>query len=239
MKILALESSAKAASCALLEDDAVVGEFFLRTGQTHSQTLMPMAERLLEMGGVSTDSLDLLAVSAGPGSFTGLRIAMAAAKGMAMARDIPCCGVSTLEALAWNLRGFAGTAAAVMDARRDQVYAALFALEAGEVRRLTQDDALAVADLGKLLAGVKKPVWLVGDGALLCYNQLLEELPDLRLAPAHLLLQRASSVGALARQTARAGGAVSCGELTPSYLRLPQAQRELLARQETSSNTGG
>lgn len=238
MKTLALESSAKAASCALLDGDTVVGEFFLHTGQTHSQTLLPMVEQLLTLGGVTPAQLELLAVAAGPGSFTGLRIAMAAVKGLAMARDIPCCGVSTLEALAWNLRGAQGLAGAVMDARRDQVYAALFWLDgAGGVRRLTQDDAIPIEELGRQLAqhrgDQKNSVWLLGDGAMLCYNALLKDLPEVRPAPAHLRLQRASSVGALAQQAAAAGEAVSCRELTPRYLRLPQAQRELLSRQGT------
>lgn len=238
MKTLALESSAKAASCALLDGDTVVGEFFLHTGQTHSQTLLPMVEQLLALGGMTPAQLELLAVSAGPGSFTGLRIAMAAVKGLAMAGDIPCCGVSTLEALAWNLRGSRGVAAAVMDARRDQVYAALFELDGmGGVRRLTPDDAIPISQLGELLAAEaarqKNPLWLLGDGAILCYNYLLKDLPELRPAPAHLRLQRASSVGALAQQAAAAGGAVSAQDLTPRYLRLPQAQRELLSRQGT------
>ncbi len=191
MRYLVLEGSAVAASCALLENQKVLGEFFVNIPQTHSQTLLPMVEGLLSTCGVNPGQLDFFAVTRGPGSFTGLRIAMAAVKGMAMAAGKPCVGVSTLEALARNLAGFTGSAAAVMDARCGQVYAGLFSLEDGEVCRLAEDTALSVVELGKLLPALKKPVFLVGDGAELCYNKLLEEPPPgpppvewLRLGPA-------------------------------------------------------
>ena len=232
LKLLALECSATAASAALCQEDKVIGEYFLSTGQTHSQTLLPMAEGLLAASGETLAGLDCLAVSTGPGSFTGLRIGIAAVKGMALGADKPCVGVSTLEALAWNLRGFQGVAAAVMDARCGQVYSALFRLDGGAVSRFTPDAAITIAQLGEMLQNQENPVFLVGDGAVLCYNTLLEKLPGLRLAPAHLRLQRASSVGALALEIYQAGGAVDCGRLMPSYLRLPQAERELKKKQQ-------
>ena len=235
LKLLALECSATAASAALCQEDKVVGEYFLSTGQTHSQTLLPMAEQLLATSGETLAGLDCLAVTTGPGSFTGLRIGIAAIKGMALGAGKPCVGVSTLEALAWNLRGFEGVATAVMDARCGQVYGALFALEEGGVSRLTPDAALTIDQLGELAGETQKPVFLVGDGALLCYNTLSEKLPGLRLAPPHLRLQRAASVGALALEKFRAGQAVDCGLLTPSYLRLPQAERELKKKQQEVS----
>ena len=148
MKILALEASAAAASCALLEDDRLLGENFLNLPQTHSQTLMPMAQRLLETAGVSAREMDLIAVSAGPGSFTGLRIAMAAAKGMAFPGDTPCAGVSTLEALAYNLPALEGAVLPAMDARCGQVYAAMFDLAEGRPRRVIAGSALAVGGSG-------------------------------------------------------------------------------------------
>lgn len=230
MKVLALESSAAAASCALLEDGKLTGEFFCNISQTHSQTLMPLTEQLLLTAGLTLPELDLLAVSAGPGSFTGLRIAMSAVKGMAYGANLPCMGVSTLEALAWNLRGFEGIAAAVMDARCSQVYTALFTLADGMVVRLTEDAALTIDELGKQLKNVEKPIFLVGDGADLCYNALSEAHSGIRLAPEHLRFQKASSVAALAISDARAGKTVCASELVPSYLRLPQAQRQLLAQ---------
>lgn len=233
MRYLVLEASAAAASCALLENQKVLGEFFVNIPQTHSQTLLPMAQGLLDTCGVPAGAVDFFAVTHGPGSFTGLRIAMAAVKGLAMAAEKPCVGVSTLEALARNLAGFAGSAAAVMDARCGQVYAGLFSLEEGEVRRLAEDTALSILELGKLLPGLKKPVFLVGDGAELCYNKLMETKSAgdyLRLAPPHLRYQRAAAVGAAALAAWIRGEALDAGELVPAYLRLPQAERELLAR---------
>ena len=239
MRYLVLEGSAVAASCALLENQKVLGEFFVNIPQTHSQTLLPMVEGLLSTCGVNPGQLDFFAVTRGPGSFTGLRIAMAAVKGMAMAAGKPCVGISTLEALARNLAGFTGSAAAVMDARCGQVYAGLFSLEDGEVRRLAEDTALSVVELGKLLPALKKPVFLVGDGAELCYNKLLEEPPPgpppvewLRLAPPHLRYQRASAAGAAALAAWLRGEEMDAGELVPAYLRLPQAERELKKKQE-------
>ena len=238
MRYLVLEASAAAASCALLENQKVLGEFFVNIPQTHSQTLLPMAQGLLDTFGVPAGAVDFFAVTHGPGSFTGLRIAMAAVKGLAMAAEKPCVGVSTLEALARNLAGFAGSAAAVMDARCGQVYAGLFSLEEGEVRRLAEDTALSILELGKLLPGLKKPVFLVGDGAELCYNKLLEEPPPgpppeewLRLAPPHLRYQRAAAAGAAALAAWLRGEEMDAGALEPVYLRLPQAERELLKRQ--------
>ena len=235
-RFLVLEGSAVAASCALLEDGKVLGEFYVNIPQTHSQTLLPMAEELLRTCGVTPGELDFLAVTKGPGSFTGLRIAMAAVKGMAMAAGKPCVGVSTLEALARSLSGFEGSAAAVMDARCGQVYAGLFALTDGRVERLPvgEDAALSIEELGERLASLKKPVFLVGDGAELCYNRLSELYPSgdapedwLRLAPPHLRYQRAAAAGLAALEAWRRGEAVTAGELVPAYLRLPQAVREL------------
>ena len=233
MKYLVLEGSAAAASCALLEDQKVLGEFFVNIPQTHSQTLLPMAEGLLKTCGTAPGELDFFAVTRGPGSFTGLRIAIAAAKGLAMAAGKPCVGVSTLEGLARNLAGFEGTAAAVMDARCGQLYAGLFSLEGGEVIRAEEDCAVSIGELGEKLERIKKPVFLVGDGAELCYNKLMETKSTgdrLRLAPPHLRYQRAAAVGAAALAAWIRGEALDAGELVPAYLRLPQAERELLAR---------
>ena len=233
MKYLVLEGSAAAASCALLEDQKVLGEFFVNIPQTHSQTLLPMAEGLLKTCGTAPGELDFFAVTRGPGSFTGLRIAIAAAKGLAMAAGKPCVGVSTLEGLARNLAGFEGTAAAVMDARCSQLYAGLFSLEGGEVIRAEEDCAVSIGELGEKLERIKKPVFLVGDGAELCYNKLMETKSAgdrLRLAPPHLRYQRAAAVGAAALAAWIRGEELDAGELVPAYLRLPQAERELLAR---------
>ena len=230
MKFLMLESSAAAASCALFDGEKLLGESYLNIPQTHSQTLLPMAEGLLSSCGIPAGELDFFAVTRGPGSFTGLRIAMAAVKGLAFAAGKPCVGVSTLEGLARNLAGFEGTAAAVMDARCGQVYAALFALSGGEVRRLSPDGALSIGELGERLPALPKPIYLVGDGAELCFGKL-PAADWLRLAPAHLRYQRAGAAGAAALAAWERGEAVDCAALAPVYLRLPQAERELLKKQ--------
>ena len=227
MKLLAIECSAKAASAALWEDDRIAGEFYLNIPQTHSETLMPMAEELLRHTGWKVRDLDALAVSQGPGSFTGLRIGISAVKGMALGAGKPCIGISTLEGLANNLRGFEGYAAAVMDARCQQVYTALFRLHDGRAERLTDDEALMLSDLQQRLSGLEGPVYLVGDGAQISWNYLSGKVGQLRMAPAALRFQRASSVAVCAAERMAAGEAVSGDELVPSYLRLPQAEREL------------
>lgn len=233
MKILALEASATAASVALCDNERLLAESFTHSGKTHSQTLMPMVGELLRITDTELASLDLLAVTSGPGSFTGLRIAIAAVKGMALGAGLRCVGVSSLWALACNLRGFEGVAAAVMDARCGQVYTALFDLQGGTVTRRTEDMAIPIAELQKMLETEKKPVFLVGDGAELCYNILLGKVVLLQLAPAHLRMNRAASVAYAAGQAAAQGQTVEPGALLPGYLRLPQAERELLAKQQS------
>ena len=234
MKILALEASAVAASVAICEEDKVIGEFFLQTGQTHSQTLMPMTQQILQLSGTSLGEMDYLAVATGPGSFTGLRIAIAAVKGMAMGAEKPCVPVSTLEALAYNMIGMADClVSAVMDARCHQVYTALFSVHGGTVTRLWEDMAISIDELGEKLNQQEKPVFLVGDGAQMCYTILREKDIPTTLAPPHLCSQRAVSVAAcaVAMLAKDIETAIPYDALLPSYLRLPQAERELLARQ--------
>ncbi len=223
MKILAIEAAAKCASVAIVEDGAVLAETFLNNGLTHSVTIMPSVEWLFEVCGIKPSEIERIAVSKGPGSFTGLRIAMAAVKGLAFALDIPCAAVSTLEVIAENAKGMSGTVCAVMDARAGQVYNALFAAENGELRRLCEDRAISIAELSSELSD-KKDVILLGDGAELCYNKFTDV--SARLAPPHLMLQRASNVALLAERAE----CVSASELRPEYLRLPQAERERLSR---------
>lgn len=230
MRILALDASTAAGSAAVCEEDKVLGEVFLHSAKTHSQTLLPMTEQVLALCDTTLSQLDFLAVTVGPGSFTGLRIAIAAVKGMAMGADKPCVGISTLEALAYNLCGFEGVAAAVMDARCGQVYTALFALQGGKAERITPDMAIPVTELAQMLQNEKRLVFFVGDGAIMCYTELSDKLPNLHLAPAHLRYGRAASVAACALHRCASEGTVAAGALLPSYLRLPQAERELLER---------
>ena len=231
MLILAFETSAKAASVALTEKGKLLGESYQNTGLTHSQTLMVMAEDMLKQCGKTAADVNAVAVAEGPGSFTGVRIGVAAAKGFAWGAEIPCYGVSTLEAMAESLGVFDGYVCPCMDARRSQVYNALFLAEGGHLTRVSEDRAIALADLKEELENLDKPVFLVGDGANLCYNTLSKEVPGLVLPPEHRLHQRAVGVAILANRMAEAGLAPSGGELMPNYLRLSQAEREKLERE--------
>jgi tRNA threonylcarbamoyladenosine biosynthesis protein TsaB len=229
--ILAFETRAKAASVALMENGKLLGEAYQNTGLTHSQTLMVMAEDTLKQCGKTAADVQAVAVAEGPGSFTGVRIGVAAAKGFAWGKELPCYGVSTLEAMAESLGVYEGFVCACMDARRSQVYNAVFSAEGGKLTRITDDRAIALAELKEELKKAEKPVFLVGDGAVLCYNTLKEEVPNLVLPPEHRIHQRAVGVAILAQRMADAGLAPSGGELTPNYLRLSQAEREKLERE--------
>ena len=231
MLILAFETSAKAASVALTEGGKLLGEVYQNTGLTHSQTLMVMAEDVLRQCGKTAADVRAVAVAAGPGSFTGVRIGVAAAKGFAWGAEIPCYGISTLEAMAESLGVFEGFVCPCMDARRSQVYNALFLAEGGKLTRIAEDRAIALADLKEELINLQKPIFLVGDGANLCYNTLSKDVPNLILPPEHRVHQRAVGVAILAQRLAEAGVAPSGGELTPNYLRLSQAEREKLERE--------
>ena len=232
MKILALESSATACSVALCEDEALIAQSFQNNGLTHSRTLMPMAVSLLDNCGTALDAVELIAVAAGPGSFTGLRIGVAAAKGLAWPGNKPCAACSTLESMAWPLAHLEGRViVCAMDARRSQVYNALFHVSHGNCRRIREDRAISLADLGQELKNLEEPIFLVGDGSILCYNTLLETLPGLVLPPEHRMHQRAEGVALEGWRMAKEGDTVSGAELVPNYLRLSQAERERLERQ--------
>ena len=177
MLILAFETTAKAGSVALLDENKLLGESYQNTGLTHSQTLMVMAEDTLKQCGKTAADVEAVAVAAGPGSFTGVRIGVAAAKGFAWGAELPCYGVSTLEAMAESLGVYEGLVCACMDARRSQVYNAVFSAEGGKLTRISQDRAIALSELKEELKKAEKPIFLVGDGANLCYNTLKEEVP--------------------------------------------------------------
>ncbi len=232
MRILAFETSAKAAGVALLEDGKLLGEYMQNSGQTHSRTLMKMAEDLLTNCDMKAKDVDAVACAAGPGSFTGVRIGVAAAKGFAWGLELPCYGVSTLEAMAKNVAVADGIYCAAMDARRSQVYTAVFQMEKGEFTRLTEDMAISLEELGEILKKYEKHKMLVGDGAALCYNTLSVNDPLLVLLPEHLRMQRAAGTALLAWDQIQAGERPSGGDLTPNYLRLSQAEREKLKKQE-------
>lgn len=232
MRILAFETSAKAASVALLDGQNLLGEYYQNTGLTHSQTLLSMAESLLTHCGYAPQDVEAVAVAAGPGSFTGVRIGVAAAKGFAWGRQLPCYGVSTLEAMALNLGIYEGIVCPVMDARRNQVYNALFQAEGGNLTRLQPDRAISLADLALELKELSKPIFLVGDGSGLCYNTIIESVPNLILPPLQHMHQRAAGVAMAAQAMIAAGLPGDGAALTPNYLRLSQAERERLAREQ-------
>ena len=232
MLILAFETSAKAASVALMEDKKLLAESYQNTGMTHSQTLMVMAEDILKQCGKTAGDVDAVAVAEGPGSFTGVRIGVAAAKGFAWGREIPCYGVSTLEAMALSLGVYDGIVCPVMDARRSQVYNALFEANCGILTRIREDRAISLQDLGEDIQKMDKPVFLVGDGSILCYNTLLKKVPTLILPPEHRMHQRAVGVGLAAAEKQALGDTGDGAALTPNYLRLSQAERERMEREQ-------
>lgn len=225
MKILALETSAKAVSAALTEDGKVLASGYQDTGLTHSRTLMPIVEHLFQNTGTTLADCDAVAVAAGPGSFTGIRIGVAAAKGLAFGADKPAVGVSTLAAMARNVSFSDGLIVCAMDARRQQIYNALFEAGNGELTRLTEDRAIALAELAEELRGDPRPITVVGDGARLAYDYLNTNDIPCRLAPPHLVMQNAASVALEAEALAREGKLVSAQELEPVYLRPAQAER--------------
>ena len=229
--ILAFETSAKAASVALLDKGILLGENYQNTGLTHSQTLMSMAETLLDSCGKTADDVTAVAVANGPGSFTGVRIGVAAAKGFAWGKEIPCYGVSTLEAMAEGLGIYDGYVVPAMDARRNQTYTAIFRAEAGKLTRIEEDSAISLEELGEKLKNCEKPIFLVGDGAVLCYNTLEGTVSGLVLPLEHRQHQRASGVALVAKKLMDAGLHSDGASLTPNYLRLSQAERERLARE--------
>ena len=235
MTILAFETSAKAASAALFREGVLLGETYQNTGLTHSQTLLSMAESLMVSCGVTPAEIDAVGVAAGPGSFTGVRIGVAAAKGVAWGREIPCVGVSTLAAMAVGFGAWQGYVCPVMDARRSQVYNALFRVDCGKCTRIREDRAISLRDLGEDVKNLSGPIFLVGDGSVLCYNTLLETVPGLVLPPEHRRHQRAAGVALEAARILETGERPSGAELVPNYLRLSQAERERLERMEKAA----
>ena len=230
MKILAVDTSAVCASVAVTEDDKIISLCQTNAGLTHSRTLLPMIDAALQNSETDLDSIDLFAVSQGPGSFTGIRIGIAAIKGLCDAKDKRCLPVSTLEGLSLNLLGQDVIACCVMDARCKQVYTALFDIEGEKITRLCEDKAISIEELGKELLAYKKKIVFVGDGAEICHSSLGYDM-----APPVLRYQNAASVAfAAKRKYDRDGICVPAGDVMPVYLRLPQAERELKAKKAGS-----
>ena len=233
MLILALESSAKAASVALMEDEKLIAQYSQCSGLTHSRTLLPMVDDMLKNTENTVAGVDLIAVAHGPGSFTGIRIGVSTVKGLAWAADKMCVGVSTLEAMAWHGVPAGGIICPVMDARRSQVYNAIFRIENGRPVRMTEDRPIALDELAKEVAALNAPVFLVGDGAALCSEYFTAHGIPCVMAPDNLRWQDAWGV-AMAAADKTPGNA---DELLPVYLRLSQAERERQERLSQSVNS--
>lgn len=235
MKILALDSTATSMSVALTEDTHLLSLQISNTGLTHSETLLPAIEHVLSHTGVSVSHIDLFAFTAGPGSFTGVRIGAATVKGLSLAQNKPCIEVSTLEALAYNLSGFDGLICPVMNARRSQVYNALFSCKDSKIERLTPDRAISISELEEeLTAFSDKKIYLCGDG----YGITLDALTKIRPADTPELLRytNALSVAACALQAYGRGEAKSDKDISPTYLRPSQAERERNEKTRTKIN---
>lgn len=230
MKILALETSAKSVSAAVAENGVILAAAYQNNGLTHSRTLMPLVDSMLCNASLTLDDIDLIAVAHGPGSFTGLRIGVSAAKGLAWAKGLPCCGVSTLEAMARGVSDFDGLIVCAMDARRQQIYHALFRSENGQLTRLCDDCAIGLEELVDHLRRLPQPKLVVGDGAQLCYDHLTTAGISCRLASPDHRFQNAAGAALAAADMARTGHTCTAQELQPVYLRLSQAERERLAK---------
>lgn len=239
MKILAIDSTAIVASVALCDDDKLIAIYTVNNGNTHSETLLPMIESILKQAKLNASDIGLFAVSNGPGSFTGVRIGCATAKGLAFGREVPCIGVSTLESLAYNLKGTDGIICPVMNARRNQVYNALFHFEGDKLVRLCPDRAIAVKELAEELETNEEykneKIYLTGDGIDITAPAISEN----RLGYTHPMMahQNAYSVAMCALEAYRSkSGIVSDSELAPTYLRPSQAERERMERLKEGNN---
>lgn len=233
MLILAFESSAKPASAALVKGGQLLSQYMQCSALTHSRTLLPMAEDMLKNAELRLSDVDLIAVAHGPGSFTGIRIGVSTVKGLAWAAEKPCVGVSTLEAMAWHGLAVGGYICPVMDARRSQVYNALFKIENGRPVRMTEDRPIALEELVKEVTALGAPVFLIGDGAALCFEYFTAHGVPCVMAPDNLRWQDAWGV-AMAAADKTPGNA---DELLPVYLRLSQAERERQERLSQSVNS--
>lgn len=234
MKILALDSSGLVASVAVLEDENLLGEFSINYKKTHSQTLLPMLDAVAKMIELDLKTLDAIAVAGGPGSFTGLRIGSATAKGLALALDKPIVSVPTVEGLAYNLYGSRDPVCPLMDARRNQTYTGLYEFAEDGMKTLVDQCAVGIEEILDRVNALGRPVTFLGDGVPV-FCDIIEKTCRVSygFAPAHLNKQRAGAVGALAMEYFRQGRVQDAAEHKPDYLRLSQAERERLEKENT------
>ena len=240
MITLAFDSTAKAASVAVLKDGTTLADYTIDNGLTQSELLLPMAEDMLKCLKLDYDDISLFATSVGPGSFTGVRIGVALVKGLAFGKNKPCVAVSTIEALAENLAGLDGIIVPAMDARRGQVYTAIFKSNKDGISRITEDMAMPLTELADRLSAYPcDNIYIVGDGYEVTYKALSSLGIKLSDTPIGLRLESAASVARVAERIYAAGGAITDSEIAPTYLRVPQAERERLEREAEKQNNGG
>ena len=240
MKILAVDTTAKTATAALTEDQRLLGLTVLNTPNTHSVTLLPMIDGILRGAGIAVSDIELFVCSAGPGSFTGVRIGTAAIKGLAYADKKPCVGVSALEALALNVTEEDGIICPVMDARRNQLYNALFVYEDGKLRRLTPDRVITAEDLASELKDESRSIYVTGDGSdiakcALCQNNIAELHEVMKYHNAYNVALLGYKTYTQASDSEKAE--LTCEKLSPVYLRASQAERERLERLEKENKS--
>ena len=230
MYTLAFDSAAKVASVAVMADDKIVASYNIDNGLTQSELLLPMAEDMLKSLGLKFSDIGLFATSVGPGSFTGVRIGVSLVKGLAFGRGVPCVSVSTLDGLAENLNGLSGIIVPCMDARRSQVYTAIYSSDGEKISKLTEDMAISITELYERLSAYDGDIYIVGDGYDIVKKKLSELGLQVKNTPRDIRLENAASVARIAYRMYAAGEYISDGELSPTYLRLPQAERERLER---------
>ena len=227
MKILALDSSGIVASVAVVEDDVLIAEYTVNYKKTHSQTLLPMLDEIVKMTELDLNSVDAIAVAAGPGSFTGLRICSATSKGLGLSLKKPLVAIPTVEGLAYNLYDTQGIICPIMDARRKQVYTGIYRFEDHRLRVLEDQMAVPMEELISKLNKLGQPVTFLGDGVSVFREMIRQELAvPFAFAPAHINKQRAAAIAALGMEYYREGKTQTAMEHVPDYLRVSQAERE-------------
>lgn len=231
MKILALDSSGLVASAAIVENDVTIAEYTINHKKTHSQTLLPMLDEIKRMTELELSTIDAIAIACGPGSFTGLRIGSATAKGLGLALDIPIIPVPTVDSLAYNLYGSQKLICPLMDARRNQVYTGLYTFEGEKLVTLAEQCAVDISEIIDKINETGKEVIFLGDGVSV-YEEKIKELMQVKfyMAPACCNRQRAACVASLGEKLYRLGVVQSAAEHAPDYLRLSQAERERMER---------
>lgn len=236
MKILAIDSSGLVASVAIVCDENLLGEYTMNYKKTHSQTLLPMLDELVRMIELDLNTVDAIAVAGGPGSFTGLRIGSATVKGLALALDKPVIQIPTVDALAYNLCGHRDMVCPLMDARRNQTYTGLYRFDGNRLQILKEQCAVDIATIIAEINNIGSPVVFLGDGVPV-FRQYIEEniCVSYSFAPAHMNKQRAGSVAALAEVYYAEGKTLNAAEHRPEYLRLSQAEREQMEKENAAN----